>query len=153
MAATGRRSARLGVREGLSGNGAIKGAGATRAVAAGTLGDWLGELELRVVEAARELLAHDGSPAAADGGVGSGDPDTVDFDTTLDSTDTEWDLILGLLVQFRHRLRLEHFRRLRILALVDFAVLAQPVLVIGKLDKTTKDGDNDSASKNLAGSC
>lgn len=153
VAATGRRSARRGAGEGLSRNSAIKRAGATRAVAAGSLGDWLGELELGVVEAARKLLAHDGSPAAADGGVGSGDPDTIDFDTTLDSTDTERNLVLGLLVQFGYRLGLEHFRGLRILALVDFAVLAHLVLVVGELDETTKDGDNDAASKDLATSC
>lgn len=111
--------------------------------------DWLGKLELRVVEAARQLFACDGSPAAADGGVGSRNPNAVDLDAALDGTNAEWDLVLGLFADLGYRLGLEHLRRLHAFALVDLAVLAELVFVKGDLDEANEDSQDNSACENL----
>ena len=111
--------------------------------------DWLGELELRVVEAARQLFARDGSPAAANGSVGSRNPNAVDLDTALDGTDAEWDFILSLFAHLSYRLSLEHLRRLHAFALVDLAVLAELVFVEGDLDEANEDSQDNSACEDL----
>jgi hypothetical protein len=116
--------------ERLSGNGAVKGAGGTRAVAAGTLGDWLGQLELGVVEATGQLFAHNGSTATANRSVGTRDPDTVNLDTALNGANTKGNLVLGLFLDMGYWLRLEHLGSRRAFALLDLAVLADLVLVI-----------------------
>jgi hypothetical protein len=48
-----------------------------------------------------------------------------------------------------HRLRLEHFRRCGLLALVDLAVLAKPAAIIPEFDETQKDCNYNCASQYL----
>lgn len=102
--------------------------------------DGLRELELGVV---------DRSPTATNGRIGSGNPNAVDLDTALDCTNTEGDFVLCLFAYLSYRLGLEHLRRLRAFALVDLAVLAEPVLVEGDLDKTNQYSQDYSACENL----
>jgi hypothetical protein len=102
----------------------------------------LREFESGVVEAARHLLAHDGRAAAANGRVRPGDPHAVYLNAALNSADTERNLVLGLLVDLGYWLRLKHFRRLGLLALVDLCVLAELVLLVYKFEKSSANGDN-----------
>jgi hypothetical protein len=75
-------------------------------------------------------LVHNGVAAAADGCVGAGVPYTVDFNSALNRTNPEGNLVLSLHAHSSHWLCLEHLRRLYLLALVDFAVLAELLAVV-----------------------
>jgi hypothetical protein len=91
----------------------------------------LGKLELRVV-------VHDGVAAAVNRRVGCRVPNAIDLDSTLYGTNTKGNFVFGLYTHGSDWLCLEHLRRLRLLALVDLAVLAQLVTVVPQLQKTEK---------------
>jgi len=134
-------------RKRLSGDGAVEGAGGAGAVAAGSVGCWLGQRKLRVVWG--HSFAHDGSAAAASRSVGARDPDAINLDAALDCANTKGDLVLGLFVNLRYRLGLEHFGSGRAFALVDLAVLANLVLVIPEFEQAKEDGEDNAASQYL----
>lgn len=109
------------------------------------------KLEGGVVKAARQpVLGDNRSTTATNRCVGARDPDTINLNSTLDSADAERNIVLHLFcVHLLYRLRLEHLRRRRRLALVNLAVLADLAAVIPKFEETEEDCDYNAASQYL----
>lgn len=108
------------------------------------------ELQLRAVVAARKLEVAERGTAAADRGVGAGDPDAVDLDAALNGADAKGHIFLSLNF-LADGLGLEHFGGLDLLALLDRGVLLDAVLVKLQFDQANDDGYDLQESAMAAG--
>ena len=103
---------------------------------------------MRVGIAARSLaVAHDGCSATCDWRVAPRDPDTINFDTTLNGSNAKRHIVFGLYANSGDGLCLEHLGRLGLFAFVDLAIFAQLAAIVRQLDEAD---NNDTHLRELA---